>query len=503
MTRYSSIYILLLVLFVSLIGCNEDDPNNGESSYKSVAIKSFNLQKDDSVLVNLDSVFFSIDLVEHRIFNADSLPKGTQIDKLMVKVGADLTRNVEIIQPRGNGLSDTIINLISTPNDSIDFSHGPVTLRITSYDGAFTANYEVKVNVHQSEPDTLCWSRVAHRDVPTTLSEIVASRIVRIGDTALVMATDGKSTTVATTTNPDVDNWEIKSVDMPAGVDVATLTASDDALYILASGTLYVSTDLGETWSSTDVAMTWIYGISGGEIVGCNSDTRKTVCYPSGVSVDIPSGMPVSKTSTMESFGSKWSESQFSIFIGGVLADGTRTAASWGWDGSKWACINENTHIAPAEGITLLRYRYYVVNHNTWRVTEQEALYAIGGKTANGYSKDVYISTNQGYSWNLAGSMLQLPDFMPAISGASAVVFSTKMRLDDVRSTGSGLWNEMPMRLPAWYSLDLWPDTRVGAPVTEWDCPYIYLTGGNTDGDRAMTMMWRGVINRLRFNPRY
>lgn len=501
MTNRWPIYILIVVMLTTIVGCNDDNSIYSDNSYKSVAIKSFNLQKDDSVLVNLDSVFFSIDLVERRIFNADSLPKGTAIDRLMVKVGADLTRNVEIIQPRGNGLSDTIINLVSNPNDSIDFSHGPVTLRVTSYDGEFTANYEIKVNVHQTEPDTLCWSNVARREVPTTLSTVTASRMVKQGETVVVVATDGTSYTIATTKDPSVDDWQIASVTMPSGTDVSTFTATEDALYVLASNLLYQSVDMGETWNSTGVAMTWIYGVSNGDIVGCNLAEGISVGYPSGVTAAIPAEMPVSGTSVMESFGSSWSVTDFSVFVGGVLADGTRTAASWGWDGTKWACINKNTHMAGAEGMTMFSYKYFSVNRNTWRVVEQEALYLIGGKTAEGYTNKVYLSTDRGYSWKLAGEMLQLPSFMPSMAGASAVVCSSRMTTGGTRAMD--VWQPMPVDLPAWYTLEVLPQTRVSESITEWDCPYIYLTGGKTDGDRAMTQMWRGVINRLRFNPRY
>ncbi|MCH5345653.1 MAG: hypothetical protein J1E63_01005 [Muribaculaceae bacterium] len=501
MTRKSTIYMLVMMLLSIVASCNSEDINLGDNSYSSVAVKSFTLQKNDSVLVNLDSVFFSIDLVERRIFNADSLPKGTRIDRLQIKVGADMARNVEIIQSRVDK-SDTTIHLLDTPNDSIDFSNGPVTLKITSYDGEFTASYQIQVNVHKSEPDTLCWSSMARRDIPTTLSAVTASRMVKQGDNVVLIATNGTEATVATTTDPAVDNWTINSATLPAGANVNTLTATTDALFLIAYNQAYTSTDLGQTWTATGTAMSWIYGVSNGEVVGYNAGSAMTVCYPSGYTVATPAKMPVTATSTMVGFGTKWSDTEFSVLIGGKLADGSLTPAAWGWDGKQWACINTNTNMPGLQGVTLFNYKSFKVSAG-WTVTEVETLFALGGADSYGtMDNKVFISTDQGYTWAEAGELMQLPAFMPELNGASVVVCSSTLTVDGgVRSIGP--WDSFDVKLPAWYQLVSLPGTRVSKPVTEWECPYIYLAGGMTENNRAMTQMWRGVINRLRFVPQY
>ena len=56
-------------------GCNSSYDNTiQEDLATDVIVSSFSLSKDDSILANLDTVFFSIDLQRGRIFNADSLP---------------------------------------------------------------------------------------------------------------------------------------------------------------------------------------------------------------------------------------------------------------------------------------------------------------------------------------------------------------------------------------------------------------------------------------------
>ena len=78
-------------------GCNDDDTSEMvtiEGDYYNCGITSFSLSKNDSVLRALDSVFFSIDMINAEIYNADSLPKGTDIRKIVVNVGASAAKSV-------------------------------------------------------------------------------------------------------------------------------------------------------------------------------------------------------------------------------------------------------------------------------------------------------------------------------------------------------------------------------------------------------------------------
>ncbi|MDE5875036.1 MAG: hypothetical protein K2H15_05265, partial [Muribaculaceae bacterium] len=69
--------------------CNSDSDSDKQEvavTSSTVAINSFYLKADAKVMKNLDSVFFSIDLNKAIIFNADSLPKGTDISRLLPSV---------------------------------------------------------------------------------------------------------------------------------------------------------------------------------------------------------------------------------------------------------------------------------------------------------------------------------------------------------------------------------------------------------------------------------
>ena len=137
------------------------------SSYANCAVTSFSLAKDDSVVAALDSVYFSIDLVGARIFNADSLPVGTDVSKLIIKVGTSSASACDITFPIPGTKRDTTINIIESPNDSINFSEGPVQMVVKSYDGQAQRAYTVSVNVHKEIPDTLLWQTAAERSLPS------------------------------------------------------------------------------------------------------------------------------------------------------------------------------------------------------------------------------------------------------------------------------------------------------------------------------------------------
>ena len=124
MTNRLPIYLFsaVIALMAAVSSCNSDPIDYGdEYKTQNVAITSFRLLKNEKVLTNIDSVFFSIDLDNRRIFNADSLPKGTRIDKLPVVIGTSSVSRVDLIVPLAQG-GDTTINYLTNPKDSIDFS---------------------------------------------------------------------------------------------------------------------------------------------------------------------------------------------------------------------------------------------------------------------------------------------------------------------------------------------------------------------------------------------
>ena len=95
MTNRNPLYLLLtiVVLLSSLApftSCNkskdDDDVYTYSTSTQTTLVRAFGLQADAEVLASLDSVHFTIDYEKGLIYNADSLPVGTDISGLKVTV---------------------------------------------------------------------------------------------------------------------------------------------------------------------------------------------------------------------------------------------------------------------------------------------------------------------------------------------------------------------------------------------------------------------------------
>lgn len=480
MTRKTSIYLIVALISTLLAtACNDksDDPVTVTETYANTAVTSFSLQKDDSVVAKLDSVYFSIDLVGARIYNADSLPLGTDVSKLLVKVGTSSAKSCNLTFRVPDTSRDTTINIIESPNDSINFSDGPVKMVVTSYDGTAQRTYEVKVNVHKSIPDTLVWDNFNGRKLPSVLNAAKYQKTVLYKEEAWCFTSDGTSSSLAMTATPfDPESWTVTAATLPAGADVNSIEATTEALYLIdADGTLHTSAD-GLAWTSTGVKMNHIYGGYGNVMLGARKDTDgwKQVTYPASSELPIPADCPVDGTSQLITYETKWSSAPMSIMIGGRKADGKLTGESWVFDGQTWGQLSTKG-LDECEGVALFPYMTIRSNSSNWSVTNRSALLAIGGKKSDGaVDKTVYVSYDFGITWNKADSYLQLPATFIPFSEAQALVFATEL-----------------------------PVSRVARPVENWECPYIYVFGGYTSGGSLIDGMRRGVINRFSFKPIY
>ncbi|MDE6175752.1 MAG: hypothetical protein K2F88_09340, partial [Duncaniella sp.] len=167
--RFPLYSLLALVLTAFVAGCNDDEGSTfvSEGDFGNCSVTSFSINKNDKVLTGLDSVFFSIDLVNGRIFNADSLPKGTDVSKLVINIGTSSASACELTFRKLGTSRDTTINYIDSPTDSINFSNGPIKMMVTSYNGQSKREYSIDVNVHKVETDTLFWAEGAKTGLPS------------------------------------------------------------------------------------------------------------------------------------------------------------------------------------------------------------------------------------------------------------------------------------------------------------------------------------------------
>ncbi len=484
--RFPLYFLLSLLLAGVAASCNDNnDPGSVTiNSYVNCEVSSFSLMRNDSVLTRLDSVFFAIDLMKAEIYNADSLPVGTRVSALRIKVGTESASACNItFRLRGTD-RDTTINYIDSPNDSINFADGPVKMEIVSYNAQARRTYTVRVNVHKSVPDTLVWDRSDIAPLPTTLSAIKAEKTVEMGGKIYVFTTDGSAVKMAVVDNPYDMTYVCHDVQMPARMDVGSIAAGDDTFYCLDSdGNLSTSED-GLQWTAAGVRMDYLYGGYGKRVLGARNDGGRWmhVTYPATDEAPVPAGCPVAATSQLVSFTGKWNISPTAIMLGGIDAEGRLTGSAWAYDGTRWGLLS-NSPIPPMAGVTIFPYKTVRINYSNWSVTEQASVIAMGGySTAGGKTvanDTVYVSRDYGITWTKAAKTLQLPEWMPRAAGSYAAVANQTLR----RPAAA--------------------EARVIAPVDEWECPYIYLFGGTLTDGTTVTDVRRGVINRFTFIPVY
>lgn len=470
------ISLLLSILFSTVaVSCNDDGNYTSSSDQEiinpevfGVSVKTFRLAKNDSVLANLDSVFFSIDLQNARIFNADSLPVGTRVDRLVISMTLSSVSKAEIIMPNDLG-QDTTINWLENNTDSINFSRGYVTLHLVSYNEEIQRDYRIYVNVHKMSPDQLEWGDEELMNLPGNISSPTAQKTVEYQDKVLCFTTDGTNFCRSSCDNLNDATFTDEAVTLPAGADIHTLSAGDTKLYVVAGGQLYESTDMGSTWTSTGAAMNWIYGCYGDRAVGQRDDAT-FVTYPATIESPMPAGAPVKATSTPIIYTSDWSEEAMMTVVGGQTADGKAVGAAWAYDGNDWVCLGANALPGIVSPVVV---PYFAFKTSTsWVVTEQSVLLCFGGADVNNQPQETtYLSFDRGVHWTKAAESLQLPTRFTPGAYAQGIVYNKTM------------------------------GSRAVRPITSWDCPFIYVFGGEMADGQLLQTVWKGVITRLTFKP--
>jgi hypothetical protein len=491
------------VATLGLVGCNSSSEDDSETTLSSsVLISSFSLSEDDDVLDDLDSVYFSIDLVKASIFNADSLPYGTDVSKLVpVITSSDGLSVAELHVPRP-GQADTIYNYITNSTDSIDFSNGPVKLHVVSLSGEVSRDYTIRVNVHTVKTDSLAWGDVARRALPSKFSTVKSQRTAAQGDVLYCLTSNGAQYSVAMVNNPGEDNWAVADVTLPTGADINTFTGTNDALYILTdAGELYKSTDGAFSWTDCGVKMNYLYGGYGTSVIGAveKSDGWHRVSYPAGLDEAVESDFPISGTSMPVIFSTPLALSNQMLIFGGRTAAGDLLSTTWGYDGSNWAKLTVTALPKALEDLAVVPYFTYKTADDSWAKGDYATLIALGGREADKtLNRTVYVSCDYGITWAAADSLMQTPDVMPSMANMQGFVYKSVLT---TRSASSTWQSFATRRVPSWLIPYSAPASRVTQAVTEWECPYIYLFGGEDTAGNTFNTIWRGVINRYTFKP--
>ena len=105
-------------------------------------------------------------------------------------------------------------------------------------------------------------------------------------------------------------------------------------------------------------------------------------------------------------------------------------------------------------------------------------------------------------NWEKAGKLLQQAALIPGRSGAKGFIYKQTLHVPQKASRSQRWTSLVPTNTssPAGNIVSR-PAQYLTKPVSEWECPYIYLFGGYGEDGNFMARVRRGVLARLAFTP--
>jgi hypothetical protein len=435
-----------MMLMASCLG--SDDINTTE--IKNAQISSLVLSHDS--VTGLANVKFTIDQLNGYIFNKDSLPYGTKVDKVICTLTYEIGVNaIGVTTQQAAGDTTYLWN----GSDSIDFTH-PVKFTTTAYDNSTTKNYRAWVNIHQVVPDSMVWERHATRMTGTDAVEQKAIKHIYEGrDVYLLYIKTATDCQLFYSPVTDAKTWTKLSLSgLPNNTDLSQITSCEQTLYAPAGGSLYQSPD-GLTWSrvaDTPSVKALLGVVNKGRNI---SPLLAAVVESEGANVfaamnsakQWTTGDATPANFPLSGFGSLSYERMSNTYLAVVAGkDKTNAPLNTTWatsDARSWATLSgeKENFFEKKAGVMLTFY--------------DDRFYLVGGVNAEGRAvKDIHVSLDNGTTWTPADSLKAFPQEYTPRGYASIEVDANQ---------------------------------------------YMLIFGGKTSGDaKPLDELWRGCINRLR-----
>ncbi|MCL1933595.1 MAG: DUF6242 domain-containing protein [Candidatus Azobacteroides sp.] len=442
----NGLYLLSFFILVSLMAsCLGNDNPEETVPLTDAELLSFGLSSDS--VSGLASVVFTIDQRNGSIYNYDSMAYLTKIkDKVIVTYSS------------GAGVTNNVLNITGGDSiwvksgDSIDISQ-PLTLKAFALDGKTVKQYNVQLNIHQVDPDSMQYYRIAS-ELPFLQTE--DTKTVSFNNRFLTYSRIDNQIQLNSST--DAVNWTPEGVSgLPENAVIREIQSIGNRLFAYTEdGDLYVRDNLtDDQWIKPDKPAS----IKIKSILGyLNADSKQPeglslIIETNGIytfaftedfidweydSTPIPDDFPVSGFSNY--CYQLMYTSRITVF-GGVSLNGTVQNAVWSTEnGRYWAKLTGNTGVfPPLEGANIFYY-----NNEFW---------LINGKADDIYNKDIYYSTDGGVTWKTRPEKCLAPEDYPLRSNASL--------------------------------------------VTDKDNKYFYIIGGKQT--TVLPDVWKGFLNKMEF----
>ena len=379
-TRATAAALLFCAALIGPVGCSVD-----VRSYTDICITHFGFDS----FPDFEDYTFYIDNFAHKIYNPDSFPFGSDVTKLMPSV----------LTVSGTG-TVTYDGVKGSSTDSFDFSK-PVRLVYTTEDEKNSYSYDINVNVHLQDPDSLQMSRRGTLPAPGDY------RIAK-GHSAAPFALLAGGESPAYHLSDDGIIWSdarAASITLPEDASLLTETfcvLGSTACVLDNQGHCYFSDNL-DVWKRDETApeLTAVFGFLEGRpaltdnaLVGIarKADRLFFVKYDGQWTLgdEVPDGFPSSHFAIADNH--TVTGVHFIIVMSGRCADGSACSTTWStMDGLYWAKISDDlTLTRPREDAHLFYY--------------DDKLFLYGGRCINADGSSatdaaLYVSTDHGQTW--------------------------------------------------------------------------------------------------------
>jgi len=225
--------LIVIPLFISCLG----DSDSAEIVLPDDAeILSFSLSHDS--VPNLAKAKFTIDQKTGMIYNYDSLPYQTIIpDSVIVRYAASVSSSVVNVQNITDGNSIWVAS-----GDSINVSE-KLRLKVYALEGTKTKEYDVQVNVHRVDPDSIQYTKITEVDFLFAEN----SKAVKLQDRYYIFskATDG---IISLYKSDNMKDWENEVITgLPNSTVISGILSDGKSIYAYTTegdgGELYHSSD--------------------------------------------------------------------------------------------------------------------------------------------------------------------------------------------------------------------------------------------------------------------
>ena len=249
---FSSLFFTFL-----LMSCNDDNTTTTYgSSSKDAQIYSFAMSaptpkrsdsleqvKQNEIFAIVNKTKFAIDQVGEIIYNPDSLPYGTELEKVLLTPTFNSTYGVSkvtLFTPDSVGGYDWNLT------DSVFVKKAPLSIRVISQAGV-PKDYKLDIRIHKIDPDTILWNKMT--SYPAAIGES-KTILLKSGTPTFFTYTVVSGAAKLYTSPSSAISWTQKTLNgLPATIKIKSITVYNDVFYAVdKDGKSYKSAD-GVSWA--------------------------------------------------------------------------------------------------------------------------------------------------------------------------------------------------------------------------------------------------------------